>query len=132
MSDLFTNGSFILTDIQKHYNHIANQNKAANVTVYRQWIESHTPAVIYEANLARQHLRRLGGKLNLLRDDRQVKGPRGAYNWFYKQRMLSGDFKGLKVSEASKLVGREWKGLSADEKKVCCCNIPNKSGADVS
>ena len=46
--------------------------------------------------------------------------------------MLSGDFKGLKIPEAARLAGREWKGLSADEKKVRCCNVPHKAGANVS
>lgn len=33
--------------------------------------------------------------------------------------MQSGDYRGLKLGEAAKLVGREWKALSASEKKVC-------------
>ena len=45
--------------------------------------------------------------------------------------MLSGDFKGLKVAEAARLAGREWKGLSASEKKVCCYKVSADSGADV-
>ena len=103
----------------KHYNHLANQNKAANDTAYRQWIESHTPTVIHEANLARQHLKRLGVHATPLQDHRQVKGLRTTYTYFYQSRMQTGDFRGLKVSEAAKLIGREWKGLSASEKKVC-------------
>lgn len=101
----------------EHYNHIANQARAANATAYRQWIESHTPTIIHDANLARQHLKRLGVKAVPLQDHRQVKGLSNPYSYFYKERMQSGDFRGLKVAEAAKLIGREWKGLSASEKK---------------
>lgn len=101
----------------EYYNHLANQNKAANDTAYRQWVESHTPAVIHGANLARLHLRRLGDSAPQLQDHRQVKGLRVSYNFFYKERMLSGDLRGLKVGEAGKLIGREWKAFSASEKK---------------
>ncbi len=37
---------------------------------------------------------------------------------FYKDRYATGDFKGLKAPEAARLAGREWKALSASEKKV--------------
>ncbi|KAL9133851.1 MAG: hypothetical protein Q9175_004971 [Cornicularia normoerica] len=101
----------------EHYNHLANQNKAANAAAYRQWVESYTPAIIHEANLARHHLKRLGVKSPQLQDHRQVKGPRTSFTYFYGERYRSGDLRGLKVSEATKLAGREWKGLSASEKK---------------
>ena len=45
--------------------------------------------------------------------------------------MQSGDFRGLKVSEAAKLATREWKALPASEKKVCCCRFLADSGADI-
>ena len=54
-----------------------------------------------------------------LHDHRQVKGIMPAYAVFNAERFATGDFKGLKVPEAGKLIGREWKGLSADAKKVC-------------
>ncbi|KAL9071314.1 MAG: hypothetical protein Q9161_004330 [Pseudevernia consocians] len=101
----------------EHYNHLANQNKAMNATAYRQWIESHTPEIIHEANLARLHLKRLGVNASPLHDHRQVKGVRNAYSFFYQERMQSGDLRGLKVAEAAKLLGREWKSLQPHEKK---------------
>ena len=54
----------------------------------------------------------------MLQDHRQVKRVTGAYTRFYIDRQASGDFKGLKAKEAARLAGREWKGLSASEKKV--------------
>ena len=131
MLSLLKIGLSSLTNIRKHYNHIANQNKAVNAKAYRQWIESHTPTVIYEANLARLRLKKLGQSFSQLHDHRQVKGPRSSYLLFYQQRTQSGDLKGLKVSEASKLVGREWRGLSASDKKVSRCNVWSLSRADV-
>ncbi|KAL6717837.1 hypothetical protein ACLMJK_003922 [Lecanora helva] len=102
----------------EHYNHIANQNKAANQKAYRQWIESHTPAVIHLANVARKNLRRRGLKgYYLLQDDRLVKRNNSSFSIFFQQRYSTGDFKGLKASEAAKLASREWKALSASEKK---------------
>lgn len=119
MSSILKVDPSALVNTLKHYNHLANQNKASNETAYRQWIESHTPAIIHEANLARQHLKRLGVSVPQLQDHRQVKGPRGSYNYFHQSRTQSGDLRGLKVPEAAKLIGREWRGLSASEKKVC-------------
>ena len=120
-----------LTNIWKHYNHLANQNKIANATAYRQWIESHPPAVIREANLARRHLKKLGGNAKQLQDQRQVRFKRTSYTYFYQQRLKSGDFRGLKMTEAAKLVGREWKGLQASEKKVCRCKLRAGAGVNV-
>ena len=45
--------------------------------------------------------------------------------------MQSGDLRGLKLGEAAKLIGREWKGLTAAEKKVCHSLYGAGSGADV-
>ena len=66
-----------------------------------------------------------------LQDHRQVKRQASSYLYFHLQRLHSGAFKGLKIPEAAKLVGREWKGLSASEKKVCCRGVWTGSGADV-
>jgi hypothetical protein len=41
------------------------------------------------------------------------------YNVFIKDRHASGDFKGIKGTEAIGLIANEWKSLSAGEKKVC-------------
>ena len=87
--------------------------------MYRQWIESHTPTAIYEANLARLSLRRRKVRgYHKLQDHRQVKGRLNAYALFMKDRLLSGDMKGLKGPEAFRLTAREWKGLSASERKA--------------
>ncbi|KAL8715247.1 MAG: hypothetical protein Q9220_001205 [cf. Caloplaca sp. 1 TL-2023] len=104
---------------REHYNHLANQNKTNNATQYREWILTHSPTIINEANNARVRLRRLTKtqKWPKLQDERLVKGMKSAYNLFYVERYRSGDFAGMKIAEAAKLVGNEWRGLSASEKK---------------
>ncbi|MCJ1336039.1 hypothetical protein MMC09_001314 [Bachmanniomyces sp. S44760] len=101
------------------YNHIANQNKLTNQSEYRKWIESHTPEQIHQANLARRNLtrRKIKGYGYKLQDDRLVKRPQNSYISFAADRYASGDMHGIKLVEASKLIGAEWKGLSAAEKQ---------------
>ena len=106
-------------NLRQHYNHIANQNKAANAIQYRQWIESHTPEVIRKANNARKLLRRREkGRWTLLHDDRSVKFFKTGYIYFCSDRRASGDFAGISLVDSAKRMGQEWKELSAEEKKV--------------
>ena len=103
----------------QRYGRVATQNKAASEAEYQKWIRSHTPSEIDAANKARAQLRRqTAGRWSKLRDERLVKGPKTAYILFHSQRFRSGDFRGTSASESSKLLGNEWKGLSASEKKV--------------
>ncbi|KAI4121538.1 MAG: hypothetical protein LQ338_006307 [Usnochroma carphineum] len=104
---------------REHYNHLANQNKATNAARYGEWIRSFTPTQIHEANNARLQLKKKTKRTlwPKLVDERLVKGQRSSYNYFFTDRYKSGDFAGLKVSEASKLVGAEWRALSANEKQ---------------
>ena len=53
-----------------------------------------------------------------LQDTRQVKAAAQPFNIFNRDRWATGDFKGLKIPEATRLVAREWKALSDNEKKV--------------
>ena len=57
-------------------------------------------------------------KIPQIHDDRQVHRPRTSYLAFFQDRYATGDFKGLKVPEAAKLAGREWKALSATEQQA--------------
>ncbi|KAL8728809.1 MAG: hypothetical protein Q9181_005213 [Wetmoreana brouardii] len=104
---------------REHYNHIANQNKATNAARYREWITSHTPSQIHEANNARNLLKRRTKSTSWpkLQDERLVTRLKTPYNLFYTHRYRSGDFAGMKVTEAAKLIGSEWRGLSAGEKQ---------------
>jgi len=119
--------------VGKHYNHIANERTAARRAEYQAWIHSHTPDQIRVANNARAVLRRkLKGTLKATKypaytsklvDDRAAKKPTSSFLVFLKERFASGDFKSINVVEAAKLIGNEWKALSANEKKVCFCDL---------
>ncbi|KAK5455270.1 hypothetical protein LTS15_005990 [Exophiala xenobiotica] len=56
-------------------------------------------------------------KVPLIQDDRRVKSMRNGYSFFFAERHSSGDLKGMTVAESGKLVGKEWKEMSASEKK---------------
>lgn len=79
-----------------------------------------TPLQIKEANLARLKLRKIYKSLSapILHDDRLVKRPASPYMFFVQERFATGDFSGIAIGEAGKLMGTEWKGLSASAKKV--------------
>ncbi|KAL8869260.1 MAG: hypothetical protein Q9174_004404 [Haloplaca sp. 1 TL-2023] len=105
---------------REQYNHVANQNKAANEAKYREWILSHTPTQIHAANNARLHLRRKSPKGRVwrkLKDERMPTARRPPYTEFAIERYKSGDFAGMKVTEAGKLIGAEWRALDASQKK---------------
>ncbi|KAL8929971.1 MAG: hypothetical protein Q9208_001115 [Pyrenodesmia sp. 3 TL-2023] len=105
---------------REHYNHIANQNKATNQARYREWIRSFTPTQIYEANNARLSLKKkkISGSWTKLEDERLAKRARNNYSYFVKDRFKSGDFAGMGLAEAAKLMGGEWRALSANEKQA--------------
>lgn len=115
----------MLTLVQ-HYNHLSNQNMAANKAAYAQWVKSYTPDEIRIANNSRRALMKLDSKqrgsrsrkIPQIHDDRQVRRPRTSYLAFFQERYATGDFKGLKITEAAKLGGREWRALSATEQQA--------------
>ncbi|KIV98910.1 uncharacterized protein PV09_09354 [Verruconis gallopava] len=112
---------------REHYNHVANQNKEANQKAYSTWVNSHTPLQIMSANAARQSLKRKIAQnkapkvaarfLSPIKDDRQVKRPQSAFFKFNLARRESGDFQGIALGDAAKLITKEWKELSSSEKK---------------
>ncbi|KAL9594666.1 MAG: hypothetical protein Q9219_006904 [cf. Caloplaca sp. 3 TL-2023] len=114
---------------RENYNHTANQNKIINKAKYQEWIRSFTPTQIREANNARNTLRRRAkGRWFRLHDERLVKRPASPYTCFVTGRFRSGDFAGLAVTEAAKLMATEWRALSVDEKKASRHGILTKNG----
>ena len=115
---------------RERLNHIANENKAKNEAAYKQWLSSFTAKQVKEANTARTALRREskknGGHKQYahLQDARLVKQALSPYTYFFKERNDSGDMKGMKIGEIGGLVGKEWKALSAGEKKVGLIRTP--------
>lgn len=54
----------------------------------------------------------------MLRDERLVSGRLNAYMIFTKERMTNDDFKNIRCQDRARLIGKEWKNLSEEEKKV--------------
>ncbi|EXJ85243.1 hypothetical protein A1O3_05918 [Capronia epimyces CBS 606.96] len=115
---------------REQYNHQANLNKEKNIEAYKKWVQTFTPLEIKNANSARKQLAKKAKeagkktKFQSIKDDRTVKAPQNGYSFFFTDRHLSGDLKGLPVAESGKLVGREWKALSPSEKKASDARPP--------
>ncbi|KAF7512448.1 hypothetical protein GJ744_001383 [Endocarpon pusillum] len=104
-------------------NHVANENKAKNEAAFKKWLGEHSPVEIKAANIARSQLRRQAKKEGSkktyphIQDERIVKRPQPPYTYFVMERFASGDMKNMKIGEYAALIGREWRALSAEEKK---------------
>ncbi|KAE8394351.1 hypothetical protein BDV23DRAFT_147770 [Aspergillus alliaceus] len=97
---------------------LAVANKNANEAAYEEWIKSHSPLEIKEANLARIKLSKLTQKkYRPLRDDRLVKRPLGAFVIFYKERVEPGDFKHMSIRDINAQIREEWRGMTESEKE---------------
>lgn len=113
-----------LTQIQ-HYNHIARVKLETAQAEYKKYVERHTPEEIRIANNARKELNRkfptkYGKQVKYpeIQDERVVTRPRNSYIQFASIRATSGDFKNIMAKDRMKLLGQEWKELSAEEKQV--------------
>lgn len=108
---------------REHLNHLVNEHNAKSLREFQEWLSSHTPAQILEANAARARLRRLlvdsKSKYAAIKDDRLVKRPLSSYLQYHNERLASGDFRGISTPVACKDIGREYKALTASERKVC-------------
>ncbi|KIN01965.1 hypothetical protein OIDMADRAFT_196730 [Oidiodendron maius Zn] len=102
------------------YNRKANSNKAENETLLRDWIKSYTPEQIRLANNARGLLKKLTGKSygHQLQDDRIPKRLRSEMALFAQDRWASGDLKGVKLTDAAKLLRGEFLELPEGERKA--------------
>jgi len=113
----------------EQYTHKASQNKLANNIALKEWTETHTPEEIRLANNARIQLKKRIGKPNSyspLQDSRLPKRNRTPFILFAGDRWASGEFKGVKVTEASLLLRREYQALSDAERKI----YEDRAGAD--
>ncbi|EZF78716.1 hypothetical protein H105_00285 [Trichophyton soudanense CBS 452.61] len=99
----------------------AEKNAETNRHNLEQWIESHTPLEIKNANAARRKLRRILPKKSRLyspiKDDRQVKGPRNAYLLYSLDMHNSGELRHLSAKERVAETARSWKNASESEKE---------------
>ncbi|KAH7114411.1 hypothetical protein B0J11DRAFT_135882 [Dendryphion nanum] len=110
---------------REHFNHLANETNIAREAEYKAWVRSHTPDQIRLANNARNLLKKLLPSKNnsspphtqIILDDRRTTRPLNAWVLYYRERVTSGDFKGIAVSESCKLISKEWKALTVGEKQ---------------
>ncbi|KAK2865306.1 hypothetical protein FQN49_003709 [Arthroderma sp. PD_2] len=96
-----------------------------NITTNRhnleQWVESHTPLEIKNANDARRKLRRIlsskSRTYNAIKDDRQVKPPRSAYIFYAADKQKTGALDHLSAKERLSEIARTWNNASESEKE---------------
>ncbi|PLB40023.1 uncharacterized protein BDW47DRAFT_123964 [Aspergillus candidus] len=107
----------ITAEEQQKFAAQAEANRKTNATTREEWIKSHTPLQIKDANHARRRLAHLTNKkAALLHDDRLVKRPSSAYAQFLQERIRNGDFKYMSVVEIGQRTGEEWNGMTEPEK----------------
>lgn len=113
------------------------KNARDNTAKLGEFVQSHSAEEIKTANSARQALNRLAKKplpagrkspfvskrLPVFEDERQPKII-NAYAEYNKSRWATGDFAGMSVVEASRIVSKEWKALPSTEKTVGCPLCP--------
>lgn len=110
---------------------IAKENTEANRLAFEQWVKSHTPFQIKEANAARKRLRALLGRPRAyadIKDPRQVKRPRLAYIIYAVEQFQSGQFDDLEAKERVSEIAKSWRSLTEAEKDVWTLRTPVYSG----
>ncbi|KAG0639826.1 hypothetical protein HOY80DRAFT_1009373 [Tuber brumale] len=100
----------------RHLHAVGLQNR-------EKWVKSLDPYDVYKANMARKHLKRLGGKVSLLKDPRIPKRPAPVGAAFLRDQWNAGTFinpDGSKVAAVTALKRSRdlYQNLSATEKKV--------------
>lgn len=88
-----------------------------------QWVKSQNPQEVYKANRARKHLKRLGGKVTMLKDPRIPKRPVPVTAAFLRDQWNAGTFTnpdGTKMDIVTAIRHSRdlYEKLSAADKKV--------------
>ncbi|EEP78597.1 predicted protein [Uncinocarpus reesii 1704] len=99
---------------------LAKANTDTNKAAFEQWVKSHTPLQIKEANAARRRLRLLSGRPRSfadIPDPRQVKRPGSAYIIFAKERLNSGEVNHLTANERISHIAENWRKMTQAEQE---------------
>ncbi|KAF3481493.1 HMG box protein [Arthroderma uncinatum] len=102
---------------------IAEKNSSTNQHNLKQWIESHSPLEIKNANGARRKLRRilsLSSRSRIcspIHDDRRVKRPRTAFMIYSLEKQRSGEYDHTGAIERIIEIAQTWKNEPASEKE---------------
>ncbi|KAI9891832.1 MAG: hypothetical protein M1814_002397 [Vezdaea aestivalis] len=112
------------------YNQVARENKRKNEEAYQKWVETYSVDEIRKANNARHRIRRFRRQSEsnvkvvrspvLIKDHRtavKAKKPVTGYLLFASEKRAAGDVDNIKVTEAAKLMAKEWRALTDSEKK---------------
>ncbi|RJE22772.1 HMG box protein [Aspergillus sclerotialis] len=103
---------------REKFRRLAKENKAANDEDYRNFINSHSPREIKDANVARRALSRITKKKVLpLRDDRLVKKAVAAQNFLYNDLLAAGELEGLRPQETIARVSQRFRELTDAERE---------------
>ena len=110
------------SDMQE-YAEKARDLRKAGARDHEQWVKSQNPQEVYKANRARRHLRRLGGKVALLKDPRIPKRPVPVTFAFLRDQWRAGTFNNpdgtnMDIVAAMRLSRDLYQKLSPAEKKV--------------
>lgn len=109
---------------REHLNHLVTEHNAKSLREFQEWLNTHTPAQIKDANHARTRLRKLVAEPKKthqfapIKDARLLKRPTSTYIQYHMERLASGDFRNVSTTQAAKDISTEFKALSASEKKV--------------
>ncbi|KAK2742564.1 hypothetical protein FQN57_005190 [Myotisia sp. PD_48] len=119
MTKAWESYSSLPTAEQQPFVEKAEQNSIINKRAHDEWIQSHTPLEIKEANAARRRLRKLLNtrKYPLLVDKRQVKKPLSAYLIFLTSKIATEDLKHFPIKERFGQVAHLWKHMAESEKQ---------------
>ncbi|WEW61607.1 hypothetical protein PRK78_007098 [Emydomyces testavorans] len=97
---------------------VAKANVDANRAAFEQWVKSHTPLQIKEANAARRRLGRLLGRsIREIPDPRQVKRPKTSYLIFAQERLHSGELNHLGATERMSNIAGAWRNMTKSEQE---------------
>lgn len=100
---------------------MTKSNAQKNNASYEQWVNTHSPLEIRNANLARASLRRLKYHPRVyspIKDERQVSPPLPPYGFFMRESAAAGEMDGLTVPQAGARMGQMWRNMSENEKNV--------------
>lgn len=102
----------------------AATNKEAYEKEYKEWLDSHSPLEIKQANDARRRLAQIQNKKFFpLHDPRLVKRSKIAYLFYAEERHQAGDLKYMPIPERGVRIAEEWRGMTAAEKQVCTMRL---------
>ncbi|KAL3460676.1 hypothetical protein BJX64DRAFT_176607 [Aspergillus heterothallicus] len=120
--DAFRKSAEMVRDLsaseRQEFENVAKANKAANKAAYEAWVKSHTPRQIIDANTARRRLAQIKGtkRMILIKDDRLVKRPKGAWIHYFEERLVTEEFGGSSAPALASSIAAQYRSLPTADK----------------